>query len=323
MQPSSCSVGFPFDSSMVCCRFALLLLALAPTVTRGDRVQPGEERFFDSPSEVIKMTKRSDWAKLEKSNFAWVVAFYREGCGYCALLRPEFDEAAAELKRYARIGAIDVERSRELASYVQQRYGFQVEGVPTIKTFVPRQHGGGKPSDKKPLIDTYTGERKAKQIIEAARSIMPSFMLSQKAMRDLTTLEPGPLAVFFTEKTSTPALTKALSSKFRERLRIGQMRTGAMAGRGNDWAERCGVESPGACILYIGNAEDGPKGTEGQSRAVATVVAGYGRKLSILSLENWLMDYVPKSKGGMGKAERAMRKKAPTPADATDDDRDL
>jgi len=27
-----------------------------------------------------------------------------------ALLRPEWDEAAADLKRYARIGAIDVER---------------------------------------------------------------------------------------------------------------------------------------------------------------------------------------------------------------------
>jgi thiol-disulfide isomerase/thioredoxin len=261
-------------------------------------------RAVDSPSEVIKMTKKSEWAKLEKSNFAWTVAFYREGCGYCALLRPEFDEAAADLKRYARIGAIDVERSRDLASYVQQRYGFQVEGVPTIKTFVPRQHGGGK--DKKPLIDTYNGERKAKPIVDAMRAIMPSFLLSQKQMKVLGALEPGPLAVFFTEKTSTPALTKALSSKFRERLRVGQMRTGAMAGRGNDWAEKCGVESPGACILYIGDSED-DAAAEGE-RAVH-IVAGYGRKLSILSLDNWMMDYVPKSKGGMGKAERAMKKK--------------
>lgn len=253
------------------------------------------------------MSKRSEWAKLEKSNFAWVVAFYREGCGFCALLRPEFDEAATELKRYARIGAIDVERSRDLASYVQQRYGFQVEGVPTIKTFVPRQHGGGKSEgDKKPLIDTYNGERKAKQIIDAARSIMPSFMLSQKQMRDLGALEPGPLAVFFTSKTSTPALTKALSSKFRGRLRIGQMRTGAMAGRGNDWAEKCGVESPGACILYIGDSEED---TTVEGKRAVHVVSGYGRKLSILSLENWLMDYVPKSKGGIGKAERTMKKK--------------
>ena len=285
-------------------------------------MQPGDERFFDSPSEVIKISKRSEWAKLEKSNFAWIVAFYREGCGYCALLRPEFDEAAAELKRYARIGAVDVERSRDLASYVQQRYGFQVEGVPTIKTFVPRQHSG-KSGDKKPLIDTYNGERKAKPIIEAARSLMPSFMLSQKQMRDLGALDPGPLAIFFTEKTSTPALTKALSSKFRDRLRIGQMRTGAMAGRGNDWAEKCGVESPGACILYIGDSEDD---TAEEGHRAVHVVAGYGRKLSILSLENFLMDYVPKSKGGMGKAERAMKKKRAKPeqdAEALGDDRDL
>ncbi len=299
------------------------VLALQLGDSRGDRVQPGEERFFDSPSEVIKISKRSEWAKLEKSNFAWIVAFYREGCGYCALLRPEFDEAAAELKRYARIGAVDVERSRDLASYVQQRYGFQVDGVPTIKTFVPRQHSGGKSGDKKPLIDTYNGERKAKAIVDAARSIMPSFMLSQKQMRDLGALDPGPLAIFFTEKTSTPALTKALSSKFRDRLRIGQMRTGAMAGRGNDWAEKCGVESPGVCIIYIGDSEHDDS-EEGQ-RAVH-VVAGYGRKLSILSLENFLMDYVPKSKGGMGKAERTMKKKRAKPdrdAEAMEDDRDL
>ena len=46
-------------------------------------MKPGSDRFFERGSEVIKMTSKKDWKQLEKSNFAWVVAFYRESCGYC------------------------------------------------------------------------------------------------------------------------------------------------------------------------------------------------------------------------------------------------
>ena len=94
------------------------------------------------------------------------------------------------------------------------------------------------------------------------------------------------------------------------------------------------MESPGACILYIGDSEE-----DSSDKKEVHMVAGYGRKLSvrnyyrqlipshsfaqmllahfsltfahlisgltyvsaqILSLENWLMDYVPKSQGGAG-----------------------
>ena len=32
------------------------------------------------------------------SEFLWVVEFYREGCGYCQLLTPEWEKVAANLK---------------------------------------------------------------------------------------------------------------------------------------------------------------------------------------------------------------------------------
>ena len=122
----------------------LLLLLLAsgwgPLVS-GKGSGTDNDRFFERGSEVIKMRTKKDWKKLEDSNFAWVVAFYRESCGFCALLRPEWDEAAADLKRYVRIAAVDVEDHKtggaQLSSYVTGRYSFQIEGVPTIKTFVP------------------------------------------------------------------------------------------------------------------------------------------------------------------------------------------
>ena len=34
------------------------------------------------------MKTEKDFKALEKSNFFWIVAFYRESCGFCALLRP-------------------------------------------------------------------------------------------------------------------------------------------------------------------------------------------------------------------------------------------
>jgi thiol-disulfide isomerase/thioredoxin len=268
-----------------------LLLLLAAAAPQPSRAAAGyDERFFAKPSEVIVLKTRKDWAALEKSNFAWVVAFYREGCGYCALLRPEWETAATQLKRYVRIAAVDVERSRELAGYAQQRYGFKVEGVPTIKTFTPLTKKKGKP-----LIGDYNGERKGKAVVQHARSLMPSYLLSSKAMKDLQSLSPGPLAVFFSDKAGASALTKALSAKFAGRLRLGVLRaTGGGGGvaANSALAKRCGATPPGVCILYVtGRQASGAEEAAGGASSVE-VIASYGRKLSILSLDNWLMDYV-------------------------------
>ena len=308
--------------------FPLLLGCVAPA-TAG-RVQPGSERFFDPPSEVIVLKTRSDWSKLEKSNFAWVVAFYRESCGFCALLRPEWEEAATSLKRYVRIAAVDVERSRELTGYAQQRYNFQVEGVPTIKTFVPLVKKQGRP-----LIDTYNGERKANAVVSHVRGLMPSFLLPSKLLKfdeslHISNLETGPVALFFSEKPSPSATAKALSSKFRGRLRIGQLRVGTGRQDVQELAHRCAatnsvtITDVKLCVMYIGHQANQ------QGDLPVHIVANYGRKLSIMSLENFLMDYVPKSKGGLGKGERFMKKlksadhEQPQPADSTaEDDRDL
>eukprot|EP01048_Picozoa_sp_COSAG05_P005833 COSAG05_NODE_357_length_10830_cov_5.181810_5_plen_68_part_00 len=49
------------------------------------------------------------------------------------------------------------------------------------------------------------------------------------------------------------------------------------------------------------------------------MIAKYERKLSIMSLENFLMDYVPKANGGAGKAERVMKKRAKTAEEGDSD----
>ena len=213
--------------------------------------------------QVIKMRSKADWAKVEKSNFSWVVAFYRESCGFCALLRPEWDNAAAELKRYVRIAAVDVEDHKtggaQLSSYITGRYSFQIEGVPTIKTFVPTTRAGSK--GKRPLVDTYQGERKAKAVVDFARGIMPSFVVNAKAFKDESGITPGPLAVFFSSKSETAAMTKALSSKFRDRLSIAQLTTGQGSPGGtrelaNKLAARCGASTPGLCVFLLEESGD-------------------------------------------------------------------
>jgi protein disulfide-isomerase-like protein len=71
-------------------------------------------------------------------------------CGHCKSLAPEWKKAATQLKGTVRVGAVDCDSHKELAS----KYG--VKGFPTIKTF-----GEDKTA---PPVD-YTGAREAAAIV--------------------------------------------------------------------------------------------------------------------------------------------------------------
>ena len=90
--------------------------------------------FFESGSDVTTIRNAAEWRdNVSNSSFLWIVAFYREGCGFCVLLEPEFAKAASSLKRLVHFGAVDVERHRKVADAVSRKHGFQISGVPTIK----------------------------------------------------------------------------------------------------------------------------------------------------------------------------------------------
>ena len=94
--------------------------------------------FFEKGSDVVTLASTADWKQhVTNSSFLWIVAFYREGCGYCVLLEPEFASAATQLKRLVKFGAVDVEKHRRVADAVSRKHEFRIEGVPTLKAFSP------------------------------------------------------------------------------------------------------------------------------------------------------------------------------------------
>ena len=110
---------------------------------------------------------------------------------------------------------------------------------------------------------------------------MPSFAVPAKALRGEGTLEPRPVAIFFTPKTETSSMVKALASKFRDRLSVGQMTTGKSGGRelANTLSHACVASSPGLCIFYVDEASS--------KSGKHTVIDTYRRKLSSMGLENY------------------------------------
>ena len=139
--------------------------------------------FFDQGTDVIKIRSRAEWKDLvTNSSFLWIVSFYREGCGFCVLLEPELDKAATKLKRLVKVAAVDVANTKEesdLAAAVSRRYGFQVQGVPTIKAIVPpllRDLTSLTAPDLSATAMDYGGERKAGAIVRFASDHQPDYI---------------------------------------------------------------------------------------------------------------------------------------------------
>ncbi|KAK3238485.1 hypothetical protein CYMTET_51508 [Cymbomonas tetramitiformis] len=181
--------------------------------------------FYEKGSDVITLTKRNWKREVVESNFLHVVEFYREGCGYCQLLTPEWEKVAKNLKMLVRIGAVDTEKERQLSSASEHGDPSNpINGVPTIKLFKP-VNGGGKGSNKnKKEIIVYNGERKAKAMIAFFSEHMPSHVhrVSEKSFADFVKTDV-PLAVLFTTKSSTPTLIKAISVEFLGRVKLAEV----------------------------------------------------------------------------------------------------
>jgi len=177
--------------------------------------------FYERGSNVIAIKDEKQFKKeVLNSEFLWVVEFYREGCGYCQLLTPEWEKVAANLKHLVKVAAVDTERNRQVASKHYDDAN-PIQGVPTIKLYIP----SGKPG--KPRVMTYQGERKAKAIVNFLTSYMPDHVIRLKKqdgsydawMDDKST----PKVVLVTDKSETSATFKALSAEYKGRVRIGKV----------------------------------------------------------------------------------------------------
>mmetsp|Transcript_48268 Transcript_48268/g.114409 ORF Transcript_48268/g.114409 Transcript_48268/m.114409 type:complete len:430 (+) Transcript_48268:3-1292(+) len=102
---------------------------------------------------AIQLTEADFESKVLNSNEDWLVEFMAPWCGHCQRLKPEWEDAARQLKGEFKLGVVDATQETGLAS----TYG--VKGYPTIKLFKTG------PKGNKEAVD-YNGGRTASDIVQ-------------------------------------------------------------------------------------------------------------------------------------------------------------
>lgn len=88
----------------------------------------------------------------------------------------------------------------------------EIRGTPTIKFIRPAKKNK-KDSNKKKTVVDYNGERKFDAMLSFATTQMPSYLVRVNGAKDLITKE-----------TSTTPVAKALSTEYRRRLLVAEVR---------------------------------------------------------------------------------------------------
>ena len=135
------------------------------------------DKTHQGPSPVVNLNGADFQKKVMESKDDWLIAFTAPWCGHCVKLKPEWDDAAKQLKGDFKLGWVDSTQESALS----QQYG--VQGYPTIKLFSLK--------DGKKVASEYNGGRDASGIvnycqshIEATGSARPISEITSKAAFD-------------------------------------------------------------------------------------------------------------------------------------------
>uniref|UniRef100_A0A1B6F3M5 protein disulfide-isomerase n=1 Tax=Cuerna arida TaxID=1464854 RepID=A0A1B6F3M5_9HEMI len=110
----------------------------------------------DNESAVIELTDDNFDKLVLKSGEMWLVEFFAPWCGHCQQLKPQWEEAAKNLRGVIKMGALDATvHSRKAQEYF-------IRGYPTIKLF-----NNGR-------VEEYSGGRSAADITNWVMNIVPS-----------------------------------------------------------------------------------------------------------------------------------------------------
>lgn len=143
--------------------------------------------------------------------------FYAPWCGHCQNLKKPYEKAAKSLNGLAQVAAVNCDDESNKAFCG----GMGVQGFPTLKIVKPSKTPG------KPIVEDYQGPRTAAGIIDAVKLAIPNHVkkLSDKTLGGwFETNNQTAKAILFSDKGTTGALIKVLSTEFLESLKIAQIR---------------------------------------------------------------------------------------------------
>lgn len=95
--------------------------------------------FYESGTDVLAITDTKTAHTIIASKLVVFLEIYREGCGYCRLLTPEYEKVATNLRKMVAVAAVDAEKNRDAASLLIQKFGIDVQGVPTLVLLKPNE----------------------------------------------------------------------------------------------------------------------------------------------------------------------------------------
>jgi len=108
----------------------------------------------------------------------------------------------------------------------------QIRGTPTIKYIYPNNRKNKPGSNKRKIVLDYQGAREVKAMKEYAETKMPNYVERITSVKKLDAfIEKAnkyglPKAILFTKLRRTSASLKALSTEYRRKLLIGEVRAG-------------------------------------------------------------------------------------------------
>lgn len=171
---------------------------------------------FYAGTSVIQLDD-SNYKQVTKGETLWFVEFYREGCPHCVNAKSAYIKAAKNMKGYVKFGAVDVTKAGSVAG----RLGIQIQGVPSFK--VMRPSFSKKTGKTRMSTVDYNGARKAKPMVDFAKSNMPQFFynkgkaLTLAKLADFYNNSELPKFVLVNDKLSVSILMKSLTSEFYAR----------------------------------------------------------------------------------------------------------
>lgn len=141
----------------------------------------------------------------------------------------------------------------------------EIKGTPTIRLYKPKKKQEGGSNKKKVVVD-YNSERKAKEMKNFVDNQMPSAVEKINGSKDLLAFEGKaernglPQVFLFTAKPNTSPLTKYLSTEFRRRLLIAEIKT---TKPNKDIIDKFGImDFPAIVVILPSKIDDGEYSAE-------------------------------------------------------------